>query len=74
MSDRMTGVRMPGNNLRGFAMYGRKTRAEAIAEYRAHYRRQLQEAEQALSAPDSLLVVETYLGPYAQRNREEVKE
>lgn len=72
MSERMTACHAPGIKGAGIADWGRKTHAEMVAMYRAYYRHQRAEAEAALAVPDSELVVETYLGPYAQRNREPV--
>ncbi len=43
-----------------------------ITEFRAYYQRQRDEAERALALPDEALIVETYLGPWAMRNREAV--
>lgn len=56
----------------GVCSYGRKSRAEMIADFRAHYERQRDEAVKALATPDDDLVVTTYLGVWAQRNREVV--
>lgn len=73
MSDRMTSVHAPGRN-HGFASWGRLTRAEAIAEWRQHYEGLRDAAAEALAVADEDLIVETYLGPNAMKNREEVKE
>lgn len=78
MTSRMTGIRP--RNIRpewigrgvGFQMYGRKTRAELIRRYRQHYLNQAAEAEYALSLSDDELIVETYLGPMAQNDPQEV--
>jgi hypothetical protein len=74
VSDRQTSIAPRDRNVRvgGCAAWGRKTRAEMIAEYRRYYRSQAIEAQSALALTDEDLIVETYLGPYAQRNREEV--
>lgn len=71
MSDRMTGVCAHG--VGGVADFGRKTRAEMIQQYRDYYEHQRDEAIRALAVADSELVVETYLGPYAMKNREVVR-
>lgn len=52
--------------------YGRKTRAEMVAQYRAYYEHQKTDAMEALAAADEDIVVETFLGPWAMRNREVV--
>lgn len=70
MSERLTSVSAPG--VGGIADCGRKTRAEMIEQFRRYYECQLAEAERALAMPDADLVVETYLGPWAMRNREVV--
>lgn len=70
MSERMTSCHAPG--VGGIADSGRRTRAEMITEFRAYYQRQRDEAERALALPDEALIVETYLGPWAMRNREAV--
>lgn len=72
MSERMTSVRRRGQG-GGIAESGRRTRAEMVERYRAYYAQQLAEARDALAATDEDLIVETYLGPWAMRNREEVK-
>lgn len=73
MSERMTSVHAPGNNS-AYASWGRLTRAEAISEWRRYYEGLRDEAAKALATPDEDLIVETYLGPYAMKNREEVTE
>lgn len=70
MSDRVT--RVTGPSGAGLDLWGRATRAGAIAEYRKHYARELAQAAAALDASDDELIVETFLGPYAQKNRETV--
>jgi hypothetical protein len=71
MSERMTAVSGPG--VTGVMDYGRRTRAEMLAQYRAHYEGQRAEAERALAMPDDVLTVETFLGPWAMKNREVVR-
>lgn len=79
MSDRMTSIRPrtadPGN-LKGMAIsaWGRVSRAEMIERFRDYHLRQIANSYEALALHDDQLIVETYLGPYAQRNREEVTE
>lgn len=70
MSERMTGISAPG--ISGIAESGRKTRAEMIPLFRTYYEQQRVEAEKALALSDEDLVVETYLGPWAMKNREVV--
>ena len=71
MGERMTGVSAPG--VAGLQDYGRRTRAEMVEQFRAHYEHQKAEAERALAMKDEDLVVETWLGPVAMRNREVVR-
>lgn len=74
MSDRMTAAHGP-KGTGGFATYGRKTRAEMLAQFRDHYQRQLEQAQKALALTDDeirVTRVTTYLGPWAMRNEEEV--
>lgn len=58
----------------GVERHGRKTRAEMLAAFRAHYGRQKAEAELALNLSDDELIVETYLGTYVMRDCQEVTE
>ncbi len=80
MSERMTSIRPKGRvtvgrgAVSGTAAYGRHSRAEMIADYRAYYRWQADEAAAALAVVDDDLIVETYTGFYARRNVEEVTE
>lgn len=74
MSERMTRVSARDRSAPGYMTYGRKTRAEMIAGFREHYERQCKEAQDALALPDEALIVETFLGPWAMKNREEVAE
>lgn len=67
MSDRMTSCRAPG--VAGLANYGLLSHAEMVAQYRRYYERQKAEAEKALAVPDCDLIVETFYGPWAQRNK-----
>lgn len=71
MSDRMTGIRGPDGS--GIDEWGRVSRADMIRRYRAFYDRQRAQAEAALAATDDELTVETFLGPYAQKNRKVVR-
>lgn len=72
MSDRMTSASAYAHGVSGVADYGRKTRAEMLQRYRDYYRRQIEEAEKALAVPEDEIVTETFLGLYAQKNREVV--
>jgi len=79
MSERMTSIHprkdVEGDTFgMGYANYGRKTRTEMIEKFREYFENQRAQAELALSLTDDQLVVHTYLGPYAMRNREEVTE
>jgi hypothetical protein len=64
--------RTPG--VEGFASYGRETRADMIAKYRRYYGRQKEAAEKALALTDEELIVDTYVGVWAQNGRREVTE
>lgn len=76
MSDRMTGIRprqkTPG--VGGMHAYGRKSRAEMLADFRSYHANQLEHARTALALSDDDLIVETFLGTYAQRSKTEVTE
>ncbi|WP_269939046.1 hypothetical protein [Arthrobacter sp. HY1533] len=72
MSDRMTEAHAAGGY--GIATYGRKTRPEMIAKYRAHYEFQLRKATEALAKTDDEIVVSTYVGPWARTNEKVVTE
>lgn len=76
MSDRITqvGPKIGDTSATPLVLWGRLRRREAIAQYREYYQEQLEEAQQALSVPDSQLRVITALGPYAMRNAQEVTE
>lgn len=67
----MTAATAPG--VAGIAVYGRQTREHMIAEFRQQYAHQLAEATAALTLPDDAIVVETYTGVHAMRNREIVQ-
>jgi hypothetical protein len=43
-----------------------------IEQFRRHYRAQMAKAEYALSLTDDELIVETYVGPWAMKNKREV--
>lgn len=77
MSERMTGISLPAvrdsGMLHGWQDYGRKTRAEMIAQYREIAERARDAVEKILAADDADFVVETYLGPIATRKREPVE-
>lgn len=71
MSDRMTDCAPRGGGP-GLADFGRRTRAEMIAQYRAYYEHQKAEAEGALAVPDEDLMVTTYVGAIVMKDRKEV--
>jgi len=71
MSERVTEI-SSGPGTPGLMDYGRKTRAEMVAAYRRYYEHQRAEAERALAVADDDLIVTTFLGPYAMKNREVV--
>ncbi len=56
----------------GWSEYGLQTRAAMIEQFRRHYRAQMAKAEYALSLTDDELIVETYVGPWAMKNKREV--
>lgn len=76
MSERMTAVgpreRIPG--VSGPARIGRKSRAEMLADFRRYHETRAETARIALALTDDELIVETYLGLYAQRGKTEVTE
>lgn len=67
----MTGIHLPSLG-GGWQEYGRQTREHMIARYRRNAQIAKEEAERILAASDDEFVVETYLGPFAQRQREEI--
>lgn len=67
----MTGIHLPSLG-GGYQEYGRQTREHMIARYRRNAQIAKEEAERILAASDDEFVVETYLGPFAQRQREEI--
>lgn len=70
MSERMTGIHLPGLFGAGFADYGRKTVPEMIAQLRAKAEQEKRDAEAILAAADDDFRVTTYVGHLVQRNRE----
>lgn len=50
----------------GYACRGRKSRAEAVQEARAHYQRQLEEAQRFLAATDHNISVTVVRGLYRE--------
>jgi len=74
----MTGIR-PTDRTRsaqgiGFMDYGRHSRADMLRRFREHYRHELEKAQYALSVSGDELIVETFLGPWAMRNVQEVSD
>lgn len=73
MSDRMTSARLRDGMMDGgYAAYGRLSRSQAIAEYRAFAKYQFDKWKRVVEAKDEDIVVETYVGVYAMRNMTEV--
>lgn len=78
MSDRMTSIRPTDQERRaqgiGLQYYGLRTRAEMLKQFRAMYERELEKAQYALSLSDDELIVETFVGPWAQKHRKVVED
>lgn len=70
MSERMTGIRLPGAPWPGISDWGRRTPSEMIELARACGKHLREQADAIANAADADFLVETYLGPIAQRNRE----
>lgn len=70
MSERLTGIRLPGAEWPGISDWGRRTPAEMIDRARAYGRFLRQQADAILSAADADFQVETFLGPLARRQLE----
>ena len=75
----MTSARIPAERRIGdvpfscsIADYGRKTRAEMIAQLRQYAAGLRRMADSIDATPDDEVVVETYTGVHVQRNREVV--
>jgi hypothetical protein len=69
MSDLYTKVAVPKCGP-GYACNGRKTRAEAIAEARRHFERQLVEAEEFLNTDPASLLVKVTRGMHRETHVE----
>jgi len=77
MSERMTSIELPGqfvDLVGGLAVHGRETVEQMIVQLRASAARQLAAVQAVLDAPDDAFRVETYRGPFAQRDREVLQE
>lgn len=78
MSDRLTRVsprerlELGNRAVTGLAHHGHHTRPEMINKFRDYWQGQLELAQAALALTDDELIVETYLGPWAMKNRKEV--
>ena len=71
MSERMTSVRLESLGTgSGWSEYGRQTPGHMIHMLRRNAEIAKEDAERILDADDSEFVVETYLGPCAQRKTE----
>ena len=78
MSERMTSVRLrnPKNHGvfgGGVSDYGRRGRAEMIAQLRSYAEAEKRVVDEILAAADEDFIVETYLGVIVQRDRTEVE-
>lgn len=74
MSERMTGITLPGSSYTGLADWGRKTPEEMIRQIRVHAESMKLQAEEILAATDSDFRIQTYTGVHVQRNRETLQE
>lgn len=72
MAERMTTIRVRDDRMHSWSEYGRKTRAEMIAEYRRIAQRDLEQAQKVLSTPDDGFEVHTHTGVIVRHNIEEV--
>ena len=69
MTERMTGIMLPGVPGAGIQDYGRKTVPEMVAQLRDHARRKKAIADAILAAADEDFFVSTYLGSIVERDR-----
>lgn len=72
MAERMTTIRVRGDRGHTWSEYGRKTRAEMIAEYRRIAQQDLEQAQKVLDTPDEGFEVQTHTGVIVKRNIEDV--
>ena len=70
MSERMTGIHLPGLFGSGLADYGRKSVPEMIAQLRAKAAHDKEQAEAILAADDDAFHVSTYVGVFVEKKRE----
>lgn len=74
MSQRLTGIKLPGVFGSGVADYGKKSISEMVDFIRAYARNQKAVAEAILAAPDSAFLIETYTGVHVRKNVETLQE
>lgn len=69
----MTAIYLPSLGTgSGYSEYGRQTRERMIQKLRRNAEIAKEDAERILASMDDEFVVETFLGPFAQRKREVV--
>lgn len=71
MADRHTSIRAPDGDF-GLADWGRKTRAEMVAQIRATAEGMMEDAQKIMDTKDEDFIVETYTGMHRKRNVETV--
>lgn len=69
----MTSIELPGQFGGGIADWGIKTPSDMIAMLRSHASEQKRIAEEILSASDGDFRIQTYKGPYVQRDRKTIQ-
>ena len=72
MGDRHTSIVAPDGNF-AFSNYGRKTRADMIAQFRQYAATQFAEAQKILNTKDEDFIVETYIGMHRRTKVESVQ-
>lgn len=71
MTDRHTSIVAPDGDF-AIADWGRKTRAEMVAQIRRHAQTMMADAQKILDTKDEDFIVETYLGMHVRRKIESV--
>jgi hypothetical protein len=73
MSDKLTGIYLPSLGFgSGWSEWGDHAPAEMIHKIRRNAEIAKEEADRILAAADEDFVVETYYGPFAQKNRKRI--
>lgn len=74
MTDRLTGIHLPGCDYAGIAEWGRCSKDDMLALIRRQAETMKRQADAILDATDDDFRITTYLGPLAMRNIEVIQE